>query len=337
VATRLNAVCGVAAALVGWATVTTAETDPFQFLSPGVVVTPAERSRLAAGETIVRSLPAVGGEVATFVATRTTADGDRLAAWVRDISALKQGPGVLAIARFSDPPRLADLHSLSLDRAEIDELAGCRPDGCSVKLSGAEIAVVQRAVSGRGSTAVGPVAVDALRAIILARVERYIGTDDAVPPALPGFIGRTPFLSARVPLLASSLGHPRSPLSGGVERFLYWSKERYTGKATITASEVSLYRGATAGEPEMLVASTQLFATHYADGALNLTMVLAGRDASGRVSERYLAALNRTQVDMLGGVFGPMKRWVGERNVRREAVERLDDARRRIESGPPSR
>jgi hypothetical protein len=40
---------------------------------------------------------------------------------------------------------------------------------------------------------------------------------------------------------------------------------------------------------------------------------------------------------MLGGVFGPMKRWVGERNVRREAVERLDDARRRIESGPPSR
>lgn len=325
----------MAVALLGWVTATAADLDPFQFLSPTVVLTQAERSRLAAGETIARSLPAESGEVATFVAVRSTADGDRLAAWVREISALKHGPGVLAIARFSNPPHLDDLARLSLDDAEVDELTRCHPGACSVKLSGAEIAVVQRAVSSRGSAPVGAVVVDALRAIILARVERYIGTDDAVPPALPGFVRRTPFLSARVPLLTASLGHPRHLSSSTVERFLYWSKERYTGKAIITVSEVSLYRGTTADQPEMLVASTQLFATHYADGALNLTMVLAGRDASGRVAERYLAALNRTQVDMLGGVLGPMKRWVAERNVRREAVERLDDARRRIESGPP--
>ena len=334
-ATRLTAARAVVVALLGWAAATAADLDSFQFLSPTVVLTTGERARLARGETIVQSLSADPREVATFVASRTIADGDRLAAWVRAITALKQGPGVLAIARFSNPPHLDDLAALSLDDAEIDELTRCRPGACSVKLSGAEIGVVQRAVSGRGSAAVGPVVVDALRAIILARVERYVGTTDGVPPALPGLVRRTPFLSARVPLLTSSLGHHRAPSSSTLERFLYWSKERYTGKAIITVSEVTLYRSTTAGDPELLVASTQLFATHYADGALNLTMVLAGRDPSGRVTERYLAALNRTEVDMLGGVLGPMKRWVAERNVRREAVERLDDARRRIESGPP--
>lgn len=49
----------------------------------------------------------------------------------------------------------------------------------------------------------------------------------------------------------------------------------------------------------------------------------------------YLVYLNRSDVDMLGGVFGGLVRWFMQRRLKAEAATVLQGLRRRLESGAP--
>ena len=86
-----------------------------------------------------------------------------------------------------------------------------------------------------------------------------------------------------------------------------------------------------AAQPDALVAGKQIFATHYMNGALALTAIVGG----GPGSRRYLAYLNRSEVDVLGGFLGGLVRWIVERRLKSEASEVLQGLRRRIERGLP--
>src|SRR5262245_14288597 len=111
--------------------------NPTAFFQPAVTLEPSERRRLDAGDVIVKVLPARGTESAIFSAARVSddVDGDRLLAWVRRIAELKRSTHVPAIARFSQPPQLADLATLSLDDEDLEAIGKCRPKACDIKLS----------------------------------------------------------------------------------------------------------------------------------------------------------------------------------------------------------
>ena len=57
--------------------------DPFAFFRPTVNISAKELQQLDAGDVVVLVLPSEAGEVAIFVAVRTTADGQRLSMWIR--------------------------------------------------------------------------------------------------------------------------------------------------------------------------------------------------------------------------------------------------------------
>jgi len=117
-----------------------------------------------------------------------------------------------------------------------------------------------------------------------------------------------------------------------VESFTYWSKEQLAGKPVVSATHVSILRsGRDDVLPDVLVAGQQIFTSHYINGSLALTAVLRGPVGS----HNYLAYLNRTDVDSLGGFFGGMVRWFAERRVKAEASTVLQGLRRRLESGEP--
>ena len=80
-------------------------TDPFAFFQPSVTLSMDDRRQLDRGEPIARVLPGQDHEIAVFAAVRVDIDGDRLVAWMRRIEELKKSAYVLAIGRFSDPPR----------------------------------------------------------------------------------------------------------------------------------------------------------------------------------------------------------------------------------------
>jgi hypothetical protein len=125
---------------------------------------------------------------------------------------------------------------------------------------------------------------------------------------------------------------PHAPLPRA-ESFLYWSKERFGPKPVVTVTHLLLLRGGDGPEPEALVVGRQVFATHYMDGSLSVTAIF--RDPSS--STRYLAYLNRSDVDVLGGLLGGMVRRIVERRVRSEAPAALEMLRNRVQSGTPPR
>ena len=119
--------------------------DPFAFFQPSLTITADDRSRMDEGDPVAHVIASKDPEVAVWAAVPVDIDGDRLVSWMRRIEELKRSTYVLAIGRFSDPPRLDDLADLSLDEDDASDLSACRPAHCDLKLSAAEMTALQHA------------------------------------------------------------------------------------------------------------------------------------------------------------------------------------------------
>jgi hypothetical protein len=315
--------------------------NPFAFFSPSVVLSDQERARLAAGEVVSRVLPAAGHDVALLAAVPVNVNGDRLVAWVRDISHLKRSLFVPLSRRFSDPPALDDLRELVLDDRDLDAIRACRPGGCGVKLAASEIAQLQSGLDEAGENW-KTVVQDRFRQVVLSRVQTYLAEGDRGFPALndphvpvsrqAGFsalVRRWAFLAVRMPELVDYLDRYPEASRPDIESFLYWSREQFGSRPVVTVTHVAIIRGRGDQEPEVLIAGKQILATHYMDASLGLTALVRGAQS------HYLVYLNRSDIDMLGGFWGGLIRVIVERRLRAEAPATLSGLRDRLESGDP--
>jgi hypothetical protein len=154
----------------------------------------------------------------------------------------------------------------------------------------------------------------------------------SVGEAFSSIVARSPYLTRTVPGAVNSLVAPAREPSLANGSFYYWSHDNYgAGRPMVTVTYVRLLRGDVPGVPQALTISTQLFASHYTEGALGLTAVTCDEKRTAC----YLAYLNRTQVDFLGGWFGGFKRAAIEGRIESETPSLLRDVRERLESGPP--
>ena len=314
--------------------------DPFEFFRPTATITAEDRGQLDRGHPITRILPGSGSEVAVLTAVPVNIDGDRLVAWMRRIEALKKSAYVLAIGRFSDPPRMEDLADLILDDEELSEIQTCRPGSCGLKMSLGEMTQLRKAADGAerdGNRAIQ----NAFRRVLLERVQTYLAKGDLahgdqqshVGPArrFASILDHSAYLTEHLPRFVEHLrGYPVTA-APGVESFVYWSKERLAGKAIISITHVSILRGQDPSLPDVLVAGKEFFATRYVNASLGVTALVRGD--SGR--SNYLVYLNRSDVDMLRGMFGGLTRWVLQRRLKQDATNVLQGLRRRLESGEP--
>jgi hypothetical protein len=320
---------------------TAANADPFAFFQPSATITADERAQLDRGQPIARVLPGKDLEVAVLAAVPVDIDGDQLVAWMRRIEALKKSAYVLAIGRFSDPPQIEDVASLVLDDDELSAIRTCRPGSCALKLSASEMTRLQKAAAGaEGDWKAG--VQDAFQRVILERVQTYLANGQvaayedekhAVWPAtrFASILDHSVFLTQHLPRLAEHLrGYPLT-VAPGVESFVYWSKERLANKAIISITHVSIVRSHHPGLPEVLVAGKEIFSTHYVNASLGVTALMRGDP--GRSS--YLVYVNRSEVDMLHGLFGGLIRGFMQRRLKAEAANVLQGLRRRLESGQP--
>lgn len=320
---------------------------PFTFLEPTVRVSQADRTRLDTGDVIARVLPADDGHVAFFAAARLKARPEALIEWTRAIDELKRGSMALAVGRFSDPIADSDLDALTLEPGEIDALKRCRAGGCDFKLAAAEIHGLQEAGRRAGNAWRDAVQREFRRILIeRVRLHRQSGLL-ALPPyadhggrmsvgeAFSAMTARSPWLTRGFPDLVNSLLAPPRTLPPASDAFYYWSRDRYgSGKTVVTVTYVQLLQSDRI--PQAMTVSTQLYASHYIDGALGATAVVCDEAAESC----YLTYLNRTRVDLLGGLFGMFKRAVIEDRVESEGPALMRDVTRRLESrrpgaGPP--
>ena len=317
--------------------------NPFEFLAPWVVVSEADRARLDRDQVLARTLSGRDGQLAVFVATRLNAQPDALVAWTRAIAELKRSKFVLAVGRFSDPPLLSDLDTLTLDQRDLDAIQRCRPSDCGLKLSAADIEALTAVVAAAG-TEWRDAAQREFRRLLVELVKQYRtgGLAALRPPAdrkqprrlddaLSAIVEQSPYLTRLPNVMAWLTEYPHA--DSAVESFFYWSKEHYgEGKPVISVTHVGIIRPESDHRlPAILVAGKQIFATHYVEGGLGVTMVL--RDATDRAP--YLAYVNRSQVDLLRGFFGGLVRGVLEDRVERQAPQIVRGLRARLESGAP--
>lgn len=144
-------------------------------------------------------------------------------------------------------------------------------------------------------------------------------------------LGHSVFLTERLPRFAEHLSRYPRTATPEVESFVYWSRERVASKAMISATHVSILRSSDASLPDALVAGKQIFATHYVNASLGITALVGG----GPGAHNYLVYLNRSEVDVLGGVFGGLVRWFMQRRLKTEAADVLRGLRKRLQSGEP--
>lgn len=304
---------------------------------------PQRRAEIAAGVPVVEVLHEHGDDFAVAGAVLTTATPERLVAWSRDIAELQRGRYVPLIRRFSNPPIIEDLASLTLDDEDLDDLEDCRPGDCGLKLSASEIQQVRRTIGSSRAHWRGA-ALDALRSIMLDRVRSFQadGFGGAAPyedeerPVRPAIefeavlarFAQDPLLTPRVAKLLRVAPARRSE----GESFFYWSKDLLgDAKPIISITHLSILPSD--GDEPTIVIAAQVFATHYLNASLSLSTVT---ECAGD-GVRHLVYMRRSRVDVFGGTFGGFVRRVVNKRVRAEGAPVLESLRMKLERGlPPS-
>ena len=87
-------------------------------------------------------------------------------------------------------------------------------------------------------------------------------------------------------------------MNGVTASYVYWSIEDFGRKQVIRVTHVVIVRPGMAGLPDVLVGSTQIYASHYIDAALAVTTLEHGAEDAA-----FLGYLYRAQVDVLGNVL----------------------------------
>jgi hypothetical protein len=301
----------------------------------------AEIDRLDVGEVLARAgTTAAEGEILTVGAVKIRTSRDRVLGYYGQMISFVDGQVTLAFGRFSTPPALDDVKSLTLDRDEIDSLRACRPGRCDLRLSGVGIEAVQSAIDWKAPDRAERVN-EHVRTSAIAYVTGYLERGDAAlvtyddrsrPIRLADqwrdiLAGSTHFHEYSPDLKANLDQFPKGSLPGARD-ILYWTKESYGLKPIISIVHGVIYDPPGKTDRSFVV-QKQIYANHYYDGSLAVATLLSATDTGAPAT--YLIYANRSRGDMLRGGFGGLKRNMAESQARKAALETLGAIKRALE------
>jgi hypothetical protein len=255
-----------------------------------------------------------------------------------DIKKFKQTPDVLQIGTFSAVPAAADLKALTIDEADIKELRACRVDDCGVQLPAGAIERVRREIDWRAPDAAAQ-ASRIVRQVLAEYVARYTRGGAAmeyadrtprldVPREFASLLAADSLLSVYAPRLHRYLlGYPASPAEE-ITGFVYWSKELVRSRPVISMTHVAIAPAVGRSPIAYAIASKQLYAMHYFDASLGLTLLVPDRNAAAPAT--YVVYLNRTRIDLFDGLFGGLIRRIVAGRARTLVAEQLQRLQREL-------
>jgi hypothetical protein len=320
--------------------------NPNAFLLKHCGFSKGELAQVGRGEVVSRSLDAESSEVAICAAVQIAVPLAFYLERFRDIEWFKRSENVLQVGRFSNPPAFADLASLTFATEEASELSSCRPGHCNIKLDTAGIERVRSAAAGSARPAAGgagaaggntgtSAVTDAVKRHMAEYVRNYLAQGNtalmvyrdhdkpaSIAEALQRIVQRSPYLPSDVPALNGGVASFSGALPAGVESFVYWSTEQVGPRGVTTMTHVLIGDTRDGLTP---IASKQIYANHYFTASLGLTLLAdVSQDAAKpRLSVVYV---NRSRVDLFGGLLGPFKRTL----VRSRARSGAEDMMRKL-------
>lgn len=306
----------MAAACLWWAPrAAAAQTVHEQLWKQGFPV--GELKRLEAGEAIARTLrtemvgPNGTAEVLVVGAARVAFPREALVDGLRHVAAWRKD-GVVRLGTIGLVPHAADFANVGLSAGDIEELRGCQPGDCLVKLPGPVIADARKQIDWRAADAADQ-ANRLLRERLFAFMSAYAREGAAALPRLEDksvAVGVDPTLGALFEssselrreypeVFAAMREFPKHPFPDAVNVF-YWAVNDFGLKPTLTLVHAAAYAPPTGSGA--VVVWKHLWASHYINGGVSATFYRAEPGGS------YLLHVGRLRVDGLGGLLGGMKR-----------------------------
>jgi hypothetical protein len=347
---RFLCTLGAAVALLGFVGTLRAQTIPpelREFLTAHAHFDESDLRDLASGKPVAKLLATKSkSEVAGVGAIRIAVPRDFFLTQIDDIVGYKQAQADPApeIGRFDSPPQLANLDGLTLQERDIDSLRDCRPGDCGLKLPAGAIERFRKEIRWSDNGA-DKSANRLFREFLLARAEDYVKSGDTAlaayhdkhsPVSLAAEFGElvadAPYLGRYAPRLADCL--VRFPqCEPAVQSFLYWSKEKFGHglQTVISVTQVMSDREGTGENGWIWQASKQLYADHYLECSLGLTLMVESSQKGG-ANAFYLVYLNRSRSDVLKGNLSGLVRGIIQGGVSGEMSDRLERIRKRMES-----
>jgi hypothetical protein len=294
--------------------------DPARgFLTAAFGMSAADIARIDAGRVVTRTLETSDKrEVATLGIVRISTTPATYVERLLDIASFKRTEDILQIAKFGSPPQVDDLASLTLDEADIKALRECRVGDCAVRLPASEIERVRREIDWQAPDA-SRRAHQRVRQLLVDYVVRY-QTNGAA--AAMEYADRSPGLHVGrefaslvaadattwtyVPSLRRHLLDYPAHGAPGATDFVYWSKERVHRRLVVSITHVAIAPATDASPVSYAIASKQIYAMHYFDASLGLTLLV--RDATAPSPATYVVYLNRSRIDLFEGFFGGVAR-----------------------------
>ena len=279
-------------------------------------------------------------EVFIFGAVYINSTPERYLQMASDIDALRRLPNYLALRKFSDPPQLADLEGFTLDDEDLKELEHCKPGDCEVQLPTDAMESFHQSVNwsapDRATQANHLAQQMALQALLQYQQggNAALGTyrdkshPTAVAETFASMLQQMKAMPAYLPELDRYLlDYPKAPSDAITSQF-YWEKVNFGLKPTLRIVQVALFRGPTPDKPAYAVAVKQLYASHYFETALDLTVCVKDANRNGF----YLITVKGSQQAGLTGFKGSIVRKVAVDKTRSSLEQILATYKQKLES-----
>jgi hypothetical protein len=275
---------------------------------------------LAQGQTVVNSLPTnEKSEVAVSGVVGLDVPAEIFLQSFRESMTRKSSTAILEIGRFGSTPTIDDLKGLTIEERDLKDLKDCVVGDCKLKLSASMIERFQNELDpespdygGRASQLFKLMLVDYVRDYLTrgnSALIKYHDNSKEVHLAdeQKALMRSSTYMNNVVPDVSEHLkGSSKSGMSI-VENALVWSKIKFGLKPVLAINHITVYKRQQ--NPQIVVASRQIYANHYFDSSLALTAFM---HIPGANPGSYLFYENRSRVDGLEGAFGKLKRGIVE-------------------------
>jgi hypothetical protein len=315
--------------------------DAWHFLTNRLPLTAADRRELNRGRPAARTLDTVHDrEVATIGIVSMDVPASFYVEQLRRIASFKNASkAVLEIGTFSTPAVIDDLAGLSFTQSELSRLRRCRLHACGIQLSSEAIERIREPRNASGDQRT--VAEREFRQILVDLVNRYREHGDtalmtyadaepsvSVAAAFRQIVDSRPAILRRLPALFHHVSSfPRN--TPGVSDVIYWSKEDFGPAVIVTVTHLVIAPLTPSGNA-FAAASKQIYSSHYFDSSLGITVVV-DEGADRKPPRSFLAYANRSRIDALGGLWGPLKGAVVRARTRSSVRDNLAAARMLVE------
>jgi len=315
--------------------------EPYKFFREFAGLSEEQIAAIRSGKAVAKVTESrTPDEVFVFGAVYVEATPESYLKLASDIDALRKLPSYLAIQSFNDPPQLSDLEGFNLEQQDIKELKNCKPGHCEVQLPTEAMEDFQHSIDWSAPDVADRVNRLAQRMALQALLDYMQGGNTAlgayrdknhpaaVAETFASLIGQFEALPVYLPELNDYLlKYPRAK-SDNVQAGFYWEKVNFGLKPTFRIVQKIVYRGASVEEPAYAVAEKQLYASHYFQTAVDLTVCVKDAQRPGF----YIITVKGSKQAGLTGLKGSIVRKVAVDKTRSSLERVLVTIKQKLES-----